>query len=96
MMCSKEYRRNISWSEVEVFWVVTSCSVAVGYQRFGGTYFTRCHKPENLDLNLHSRENLKCLIIVYFGAVLLVSLTTDHETRWHANIFHGVPMKSTE
>jgi hypothetical protein len=36
--------------QVEVFWVVTPCSVVVGYQR---------HIPEDLDLNLHRRESIK-------------------------------------
>jgi hypothetical protein len=26
------------WKQVEVCWVVTSCSVVVGYQRIGGPY----------------------------------------------------------
>jgi len=63
--------------QVDVFWVVMSCSVAVGYQRFGGLCClhlqgeetlvsyrntARRHNPEDLDLNLHRRENLKSLI----------------------------------
>jgi len=27
--------------EAEVFWVMTPCTVAVGYRRFGGSYFLR-------------------------------------------------------
>jgi hypothetical protein len=55
--------------KVEVFWVVASCSVAVGYHRFGEPYclhiqgetlvFCRNiklhHYPEDLDLYLHRR-----------------------------------------
>jgi hypothetical protein len=49
--------------EVEVFWVLTSCSVVVGYQRFGGS--CRLHLqgevsgvlrhiyPEDLDLRMY-------------------------------------------
>jgi len=45
------------------------CSVAIGYQRFGGTCYlhlqgevknaTQLHNPEDLDMNLRRRENLK-------------------------------------
>jgi hypothetical protein len=50
--------------QVEVFRVVTPRSVVVGYQCFGGPFclhlqvITRRHNPEELDLNLHHRENL--------------------------------------
>jgi hypothetical protein len=45
--------------QVEVFWVVTPCSVAVGYKRFGGSYClfrnvgntTWRHNPEHHDFN---------------------------------------------
>jgi hypothetical protein len=52
-------------NHVEVLWVVTPCSVVVGYQRFGGPCcfclhnITRHLKPEDLDLKHHRRENLK-------------------------------------
>jgi len=36
--------------QVEVFWVMMPCSVAVGYQRFRGPPFS-CHNPEDLDLS---------------------------------------------
>jgi hypothetical protein len=37
--------------EVEVFWIVTPCSVVVGYRRFGDIHnTTRRHSPEDLDL----------------------------------------------
>jgi hypothetical protein len=58
--------------QVQVFWVVTSFSVVVGYQRFGAPcclhlhYATRHHNPKNLDLvnarlvgSFVERENLK-------------------------------------
>jgi hypothetical protein len=53
---------------VEVFWVVTPCSVVVGYQRFrapeGSTDLRNVgnpthHNQEDLDLNLRRHENLK-------------------------------------
>jgi hypothetical protein len=45
---------------VEVFWVVTPCSVAVGYRRFEGAC---CLKMEaDLGFILHCRENLKSRI----------------------------------
>jgi hypothetical protein len=64
-------------THIRVFWVVTPCTVVVGYQRLRGPYclhfryilkveaarsyhtlvsyhiITRCHIPEDLDLNLH-------------------------------------------
>jgi len=53
--------------KVEVFWVVASCSVAVGYHRFGEPYCLHIqgetlvsynsaiwhHDPEELDFNPH-------------------------------------------
>jgi len=49
--------------QVEVFWVMTSYGDAVGFRRFGGLYClhipTRRHNPEDDNLNLHRRENLK-------------------------------------
>jgi len=33
--------------QVEVFWTVTLCNVAVGYERFGGPHFISLH-PEEL------------------------------------------------
>jgi hypothetical protein len=64
--------------EVVVLWVVTPCSVVVGYQRFvGRCYFhlqgspklllsnhhtTRRGSPENHDFFLHCREKLKSSI----------------------------------
>jgi hypothetical protein len=38
--------------QVEVFWVVTPCSVVVGFRRFRGPCHntTRRHNPEDLDL----------------------------------------------
>jgi len=44
-------------------WVVTQCSVAVGYQRFRGPccyhLTTRRHNSEDLGLKHHCRESLK-------------------------------------
>jgi len=53
--------------QVEVFWVVTTCSVVEGYQRISETLVscyntTRLHNPEDLYMNLHRRENLKYCI----------------------------------
>jgi hypothetical protein len=59
--------------QIELFWIVTPCIVVVGYQHFilkmeaatsSETWVshhntTQRHNPELLDLNLHSRENLK-------------------------------------
>jgi len=64
-------------AQVQVFWVVTQCSVTVRYQRFGELCClhlqcearfsetlvsyrntTRRHNLEDLDMNLHCRENL--------------------------------------
>jgi len=48
--------------QVEVFWVVTSYSVIVGYQRFKGPYclhlqgLGRRHNPEDLDLFSINRQ----------------------------------------
>jgi hypothetical protein len=63
--------------QIEVLWVATLYSVAVGYQRFGGlvasifrvkmeaerSYHntTRRHNAEDLHLNLHCRENVRSL-----------------------------------
>jgi hypothetical protein len=57
---------------VEVFWVVTSCSVVEGYERLRGPRFTLktkaewasealvpYHNPEDLTLNHNCRESLK-------------------------------------
>jgi len=41
---------------VEVFWVVTLCSVVVGCQRFRG------RSPEDVDVNLHLCESLESRI----------------------------------
>jgi len=30
-------------TQVELFWVVTLCIVALGYQRFGGLYWLHVH-----------------------------------------------------
>jgi hypothetical protein len=65
--------------QVEVFWVVTPCSVVVGYQRFGGPFYlhlqggtsvsyhqiTRHHNQEDLDFNLQIRisENISPVIL---------------------------------
>jgi len=64
---------NRSRFQVEVFWGVTPCSAAVGYQRFRDLDASetlvsyRCttlrrHKPEDSDLNFYCRENLKSWI----------------------------------
>jgi hypothetical protein len=59
--------------QVEVFWVVTPCSVVVGHHCLRGpcclhlqpetlvSYHstTRHHNPEDLDLNRHRRDSLK-------------------------------------
>jgi hypothetical protein len=62
---------------VEVLWIVTLCTAAVGYQRFGGpcrlhlhgecppkrwyltARLTQRRNPQDLDVNLHRRENRK-------------------------------------
>jgi len=47
--------------QVDVFWIVTPCNDVVGYRRFGRTSChntARRHNPEDLDLNLHRREDL--------------------------------------
>jgi len=41
----------ITYFQVEVFWIVTPCSVVVGYQHF------KC--PYCLDPNLHRHESLE-------------------------------------
>jgi hypothetical protein len=64
--------------QVEVFWVVTPCSVTVGYRHLGGTCCLHLH-PEDLDLNIAVDGNPHC-----FGnqtnmydksAVILMSIT---------------------
>jgi hypothetical protein len=65
-------QNSFSALQVEVLWVVTPCSVMVGYQRFGRSCChhlqgevkshhntTRHHNPQDLCLNLHRRENPK-------------------------------------
>jgi hypothetical protein len=52
--------------QVEDFWVVMPCSVVVVYQRFRGPCScyhntARRHNTEELNLNLHRRENLNIL-----------------------------------
>jgi len=54
------------YHQVQVFWYVMPCNVAVGYQIFGGPYFLHLQGKifkqglqEGLALNLHQRKNLK-------------------------------------
>jgi hypothetical protein len=63
------------WNQVEVIWVVTPCSVVVGYKRFKGPSCLHLHhrfrnvgilpqhctasQPRRFDLNLHRCDNLK-------------------------------------
>jgi hypothetical protein len=37
--------------EFEFFWVVTLCSVMVGYKCFGGPCCHHLHNPEDFDFN---------------------------------------------
>jgi len=52
--------------QVQVFWVVTPCSVVVGDQRFGGTWLFHLQvsyhsTTEDLDLKHRRRESLETL-----------------------------------
>jgi len=69
-------RTILIWIQVKVFWVVTSCSGAVGYQRFGAPCclhyqgeavrsYMACHNPEDLELNLCRRDNFKSCIFIW-------------------------------
>jgi len=46
--------------QIEVFGVVTPCSVGAGYQRFGWPSCNHLHR-EDLDLGLNPRGNFKSL-----------------------------------
>jgi hypothetical protein len=56
--------------QVQVLWVVVPCSDVVEYQRFGGVCCLHLH--EDLDLNLHRREDLKSRILLCFHFIHLV------------------------
>jgi len=59
----------LSWSEntqVQVSWVVTPCSVVVGYQCFGGAYFFHLQFDETLvSYNTTRRHNLEELNLIF-------------------------------
>jgi len=50
--------------QVEVFWVVTPCSVVVGYQRFSGPCCHHLHQPRGprLEYKLHGSKDDASLI----------------------------------
>jgi hypothetical protein len=56
---------NIRFVQNEVFWLVTTCRVVVGYRRFGGPSCLHLQAErsfKDLDLNLHLCENPTSLI----------------------------------
>jgi len=64
--------------QVEVFWVVTPCSVVVGYRRFGGPY---CMKMRLLKLvsyrnttRRHNNNNFRFIVMICSP----VSANSDH------------------
>jgi hypothetical protein len=64
-----KYRTHFVRIQVSVFWVVTPCSVVVGYRRFG----------EPCCLHLHRRENLKyCTDFMYFLIKAAMSIWEDN------------------
>jgi hypothetical protein len=60
--------------QVQVFWVVTQCSVMVGYHQFDATLR---HNPENLGLNHESDlpEIARGFLETLYYAVVSSSLT---------------------
>jgi hypothetical protein len=56
-----EYDKIIPVFQVEIVWVTALCRFLIGNRQFGGPC-KMIDNPEDLDLNLHRRENLKPLI----------------------------------
>jgi len=59
--------------QVEVFWVVTPCSVVVGYQciKIHAAYPTQRHNPKDLDLNHYYGISLSELLATVLSYSLL-------------------------
>jgi hypothetical protein len=69
---------NITNVQVEVFWIVTPCTVAVGYQGFGGPYWRRKDQgpPKRwyLTVTLHGVTTQKTSTSLFFSAVKTATL----------------------
>jgi hypothetical protein len=97
-------------SQVEVFWIATPFNVAIGYQRFKERCCLHYqstetlvsfrntswrHNTEDIDLNFHSRENLKSLNLNWISEALNVTLLFLYIS-WNTYVYIPVTKHDTK
>jgi hypothetical protein len=73
--------------QVEICWIVTTHSVVVGYQRFGGPGFFHLHKPEDIDMNTQTWSGIKAKKCTY---IVHPSLFTSFLSEYNYTAFYTI------
>jgi len=93
--------RNTALIQIGFLWVVTPCSVMVGYQCGNNTCLSNAgilpqntwsHNTEEIDLNFHRRENLKSSVELPLYHQLLIVWATVNVRLFHISSSWNLPV----